>query len=385
MNEKRPALPALTGLRFFAALWVVLYHIEVFWCPAFIPDQGIWQPVALLVRHGSLGVNVFFVLSGFILTYNYAAPDGSVRGGIGAYCLARIARIYPLYLTVLLFALGPFTWGEGSLAPTGPTVFSTLTLTDTWCNPPLTAWAGPGWSLSCEALFYALLPLLLVSLARLRPRGVLIVAAVAWSAALLPMTVWSNTMPPLRLPEFVVGMAAGRLFLAWRPAPVRATTPCVLLLAGILVTALLIMPASAAAWYARGLLDPLIAALLIQLATQEGVLARLLAARPAQHLGQISYALFLVHWPLWAWYTHLLGGHDMYLRVHGPVLYTVLGCYGVVAVLVAQWLYVGVEEPMRRTIRSWTRSRSSFARAQLHCVQESLSVQIGPTRPGHVP
>src|SRR5437762_8695399 len=94
----RPKLPALTTLRFFAALHVVLFHMHVIG----ILSGGPWwyQNFASI---GYIGVNLFFVLSGFILVYTYASPALNVR----RFWQARFARIYPAYIVSLL-ASAPF-------------------------------------------------------------------------------------------------------------------------------------------------------------------------------------------------------------------------------------------------------------------------------------
>ncbi len=80
----RPEIPALTSLRFFAALWVVLFHIREF---------GLWRggitPYRAVVQLGYLGVSFFFVLSGFILVYVYAGREVPKR----LFWQARFARV----------------------------------------------------------------------------------------------------------------------------------------------------------------------------------------------------------------------------------------------------------------------------------------------------
>src|SRR6476620_6656817 len=94
----RPRLHAITSLRFLAALHVVLFHMRV----VGILSGGPWwyQNFASI---GYIGVNFFFVLSGFILVYTYAGSSFSVR----RFWQARFARIYPAYVVSLIVA-APF-------------------------------------------------------------------------------------------------------------------------------------------------------------------------------------------------------------------------------------------------------------------------------------
>src|SRR4051812_19791262 len=130
-RERVPQLPALTGLRFVAALGVVFYH---FGAPV-LPSG----PLQALGAGGAAGVTCFFVLSGFVLAYTYL-PAGSngLRGTARAFYLARLARIYPAYLLALLCGLGPALWSPPLshmrlLAPlTGLVGLDTVTLTQAW-------------------------------------------------------------------------------------------------------------------------------------------------------------------------------------------------------------------------------------------------------------
>src|SRR5580698_8802877 len=93
---RMPAIRSLTGARFVAALLVVCFH--------FVPLAPGW--VNSILRNGYLGVPFFFVLSGFILTYNYAS-DPQQRIVARSFWMARFARIYPIYLVALVLSL-PF-------------------------------------------------------------------------------------------------------------------------------------------------------------------------------------------------------------------------------------------------------------------------------------
>lgn len=97
----RPApIPSLTGIRFFAALAVLMFHSGA----TYFDRAGIPYPVAQLLHNGYLGVSLFFVLSGFILTY--AHQDDRIDGRfLGVFYVARFARIYPVYLFALVLAL----------------------------------------------------------------------------------------------------------------------------------------------------------------------------------------------------------------------------------------------------------------------------------------
>jgi peptidoglycan/LPS O-acetylase OafA/YrhL len=114
------------------------------------------SPAKLFMERGYLGVSFFFMLSGFILTYNYPVIVWK------PYLRARAARILPVYYLSLLFslplALTVFATYGISLLPITACV---LLLSQAWIPPMSSFWNGPAWTLSCEAFFYALLPGLL--------------------------------------------------------------------------------------------------------------------------------------------------------------------------------------------------------------------------------
>jgi len=147
----RHDIAPLTGLRFFAAMVVVLHHY---------PVPGVSGTLQML-QSGYFGVTLFFVLSGFVLAITYL--DTFNRAPIGAldtFAAARFARIYPVYLLILLYV-----WLRAGAS--GPIVSDAL-LVQAWSEDATHAFAlnGPGWSLSVEAFLYACFPLLIVLLQR---------------------------------------------------------------------------------------------------------------------------------------------------------------------------------------------------------------------------
>jgi len=233
----RASLLSLTGIRFIAAFIVVLFHINI----ALNTYDPLHDRSFDVLTHGYIGVSLFFVLSGFILTYTYIQPDRTLRGDRMTFWRARFARVYPVYVFAL-FVSGPLfakRFLGAPLALESPqnvlgALFTPLLLQAWW---PTTAcqWNCAGWSLSVEALFYAVFPLLGVWLAKRSARTALIVAAVMWLGCLLfpvlylavspdgtqavtesSKTFWLMGLkynPVVHLGEFAVGITCGLLFL----------------------------------------------------------------------------------------------------------------------------------------------------------------------------
>jgi len=220
IKHRLPALKALTSLRFFAAIHVVVYHM--------LTDSA-YAAVPLLhnfVASGYTGIFLFFILSGFILAYNYReVPDRR------QFWVSRFARIYPVYLLVLLFGFAYV------LAPaTPPTSYIWIrlglsaTLLQAWYAPFVDSFNPPGWTLSVEAFFYLLFPFVLAPLRRAGRAIFLAWCAVYLAVFCVPLLLrwWMplsqtpleaahflvrGTIPPLHLPMFLIGVYLGMSYL----------------------------------------------------------------------------------------------------------------------------------------------------------------------------
>jgi peptidoglycan/LPS O-acetylase OafA/YrhL len=274
---------SLNGLRAAGAVLVMLYHVNS------------WN---LQVLRGSsaffTGVGLFFVLSGFVLTWT--ARPGTT---IGAFYTRRLARIFPNHLVAL--ALGIVVTVLVLRTPTdASTVLLGTFLLQAWSPDQQAVFAlnGVAWSLSCEIAFYAAFPALLWGLRRMRAgtRATVAVAALlvptaiglAWPA-LVPLLFH---LPPSRLPEFVLGMVTAMAVQdGWRP---RVPAPVLL---GVLAAAILGAAAVAVHPTALTALLALVFAPLAARCAWGDVDGRNRWARhPAVMLGgALSFSFYLVH------------------------------------------------------------------------------------------
>lgn len=292
-------LKPLTVLRFFAAAWVVLFslwpRLDVGFTPA-------------IVGKGYLGVEVFFILSGFILCHVYlpAAEEGRFR--YGAFLWARLARIYPLHL-VTMAAIGLF--GAAALLAgraidpnilSTPAVMPNLLLVHAWGLAPVSGWNHPSWSISAEWFAYLAFPAFAWIAIRLRKAPE---AALAGALVLLfslnaifakltgfPLTQATIAWGALRIvPCFAYGAA---LYLFRRSGAVqRRTTAHV---GAAIFGAALLVGAQ------QGLPDPVLVALagglILFLAALSSTGSNALTHPTLVYLGEISYSIYMVH-TLW--------------------------------------------------------------------------------------
>ena len=157
-------IAALTGLRAYAAWWVVLYHSQHY-IRQFLP----WMPIGV-IRRGYFGVDVFFALSGFIISWVYASQmESFCFGRYLKFLQKRIARMYPVHALTLLLTLGFLTAVrlKGTATAhslgnwTAATFFENVLLIYAWIHQDVQiAWNGPSWSISCEWLAYLCFPLI---------------------------------------------------------------------------------------------------------------------------------------------------------------------------------------------------------------------------------
>jgi peptidoglycan/LPS O-acetylase OafA/YrhL len=309
----RPNIPALTSLRFFAALVVVVYHHRLG------QDVAHWAIFDL----GYEAVTFFFVLSGFILTYVHWVDANSLRLNIStrAFLVARAARILPAYYFALALAAPFLLYGVLiSDMLSWPLFFGGIVsvplLLQAWVPPFATLWNIPAWSLSVEAFFYALFPAICRTaghLSALSLLGVAFCAVVGVSVLhqhLLPRPLafgdpWHHFgayFPVFHLPQFIFGMAVGRYFI-WRRSSIPRRTCELTLAAGLTALGIILLFKANAPWLLRPpILVIVFGAIIFGCAGGAGAITKALSAGWLVLLGEASYATYIVHFPLLNWW-----------------------------------------------------------------------------------
>lgn len=340
--ETGPRVHALTGIRFIAALAVVFQHGAV----AMLPD-GYVQRIA---REGRLGVDLFFLLSGFVLAWS-ARPGQSP----GRFWWNRFARIWPLHgITLVFWAVAISFVGWELFAINGLLLQSWLPGTDAWF-----AYNYPSWSLSCEAFFYLMFPLLFVRLRGASSRTLWGAVAGAVSLTLaVPLIIrvvpalWplgrdiTTQFPPYRIAEFIIGIALAELVLSgWRPR-VRPW------MASVAVAAIVLGLASnggegLSPWIGQVLVLGPFAAIIAGLAAREVDGHRSAVASPRMvTLGEASFAMYLCHAPLLA----LAVGEGRPMAWLPGV--AAVAAFAVASVVVSLAAHAGFERPAERWLRA---------------------------------
>jgi len=308
-----PFVPALTGVRAFAALWVMCLHL-VGVANALLPAQ-VADGFRFLSSPGFLGVDLFFVLSGFIISYNYETwfLERIEWRRYLQFQRARLARIYPVHL-VLLLALVVAVRGLGidAAGATDPERWSTVRLIESlflvhaWLGHT-DAWNAVSWSISLEWMAYLLFPVMVWLARRIARFGTVGTVATLAVIAALPgvravferLVPGTPPMPPVQIiTEFLAGCITYQLFREGRGRTWLTAHPGVIL-ATLIVGAALLNHAGVPAACAVPLVPPM----LLGLAYGAGSLSRWFAHRVLVYGGKISFALYMTHY-LWLWVMH---------------------------------------------------------------------------------
>ena len=329
--EVRLQRPGLTGVRALAAFWVLAFHINGYMAPERlgIGFAALSIDLTPLVTIGWVGVDVFFVLSGFLLTVHVIERLGreSFAHVYPSYLRDRILRVVPAYWAqiAILFALALAATGS---APTwASTVPMHLFLLQNFWMGPHSAINGVYWTLPVEFGFYLVLPFVAAWAVRAgaqmsvaaRVTGLAVAIAIAWRAfavesygpAGIPTVFWASAMHlPGAADQFGIGVAAALLFLS-RGAPDATVDPKWsrpsngLVLAGIggLIAAVYVLDAHVARFWTHSFLFytwhsfvALAVAALVMGVAARGALARaMFENRLVVWLGTISYSVYLWH------------------------------------------------------------------------------------------
>jgi peptidoglycan/LPS O-acetylase OafA/YrhL len=356
----RRDFPALTGLRYVAALWVVCYHFSGHLSAVLQPRLGPLWPV---VRAGWLGVDLFFVLSGFVIANAYLATMGPrfKPRDVIRFLWARFARVWPVWAVVtigfgaFLLVMDQSQSDSNSVSVTVWHTVEQLLMVQLWSSRGIleTSYVVPGWSLSAEWLAYCCFPLLALIVFRVRrlPAPVLVALSLLAMVPLAWVT-WSLGDSQDRWILRIAGGFLAGMFMSMAVLRLRVTARLERLagLATLLVLTEIILTTwwSAAQPVARSAVSILLFPLLVgSLALASNWLTRALTTPFMQLGGRTSYSLYLVHSCGLALFSALGKLSDRFAS--GQPLYTILLPQVMLATIVLAYpMWRWVEEPSRR-------------------------------------
>jgi peptidoglycan/LPS O-acetylase OafA/YrhL len=290
----------LTGLRFIAAFWLLLYF---FW------DRLGLMPRAEvpLINDGAMGVDLFFILSGFILAHVYGPQVEAKTFNWGGFIWARLARVYPLHVACLFAMIALWAAATAIGAPLQQEAFvvsqipAHLLLVQAWGFVGSDGWNFPSWSISAEWFAYLTFPVTFAIAALFRRMPLLgltfagamfvglIAVAHAMGFVLIDMT-WQGGALRI-IPSFLMGIM---LWMVGR----NVTMPAWAAQAGVVISLLLVI-GLASLNIAAEMVWPALAGIVFFLAeTSKHEGKALCASKRWVYLGEISFAAYMVHLPV---------------------------------------------------------------------------------------
>jgi peptidoglycan/LPS O-acetylase OafA/YrhL len=359
-TEKPARLDALTGLRSFAAVNIVLFHFSN-------PDW--FGPFAPVVNAGYASVSFFILLSGFVLGYNYNRRARAGKLEIKRFYEARFTRLYPIYLLslILAFKLLPIEWGSHTHGMFWTGVVLSPLLLQGWIPEIATFLNTPAWTMSAESFYYVLFPWMARWKKPDRIGPHIAKMGLVWILALVPGTLyliynpdglthldrfsygkWLQALkytPIPHLASFVFGVLLAELD---EVIPRMGKRRLVMGIVGFIGTFVVLTQAYHLPYplLHDGFFMPLFGCIVLGLA---GInpLSRIFGLAPLVFVGEASYCLYLLHFNLWNMIhdSHILDRLGL-ARFDPWISYLLLIGLALLALHF-------VEKPAQRILRNW--------------------------------
>lgn len=355
---ERSTLPALDGLRGLAACWVVIHHLRT--------NQLVGG--GSLLQNGFMLVDAFFVLSGFVMAYQYGHRMRDF-GDVGRFIWRRLARIWPLHAVILSVMMLPrlvalavrgtqgsqlLVAGDHSLVSWVASIF----LLHGMGIFKYAVWNGPSWTISVEFFTYIIFALLVLGKNPVRygPGLILIFSSGAF--------LWAEKVylaVPLHLSffrclfGFFIGSASAEIFLIFR-LRLASTRGLSAMELGALV--LMLGVVAVGGNHPLSLAFPFICAVaVILLATGKGVASQVLSSAPFQALGAWSLGIYLMHIPILN-VAFAMGGKLGFTGLNfSPIYWGLRETFAYLAVvgIMAAVAHHAIEQPARAWLSKWLR------------------------------
>lgn len=296
--SNRPHIESLTGIRGLAAAWVFGFHLLKDFHVLF-GEGWLGSAYTFVFQRGALGVELFFVLSGFVLTINYASSmaNGFSIGEYASFLKKRIARIYPnhlLMIGVLALTVGGYTAGNDS-AYSLRGLFQNLFLVHGWSPSEHLSWNAPSWSVSSEWLAYLFFPFIAAVVVPRMRAAYQVATGLVFSYAVIVFLTFHFTdgivatetkmYPLIRIMNFVPGVLLGVAYLKRWGSNLPWNWISLVAIGGIF---------AASCYSADTVIIVLLPVVIYGMAKGAGRIPSWLAGRTMVYLGKTSYAFYMV-------------------------------------------------------------------------------------------
>jgi peptidoglycan/LPS O-acetylase OafA/YrhL len=348
-------LNTLTSFRFIAALLVYCFHAGL----------------GYTYQTGFLGVSFFFILSGFILAYNYSTRlINKDFSQIKKFYIARIAKIFPIHVLTFLLAIPYYFFIPLNHEPI-LYVFQAITnlfLIHSFIPFGNVSFNSVSWSLSDELFFYLMFPFIITLISRkfLRLSVRLIIVIILWILLVYSFTIipvdnnlskwFVYFFPGTRIFEFLAGVNLGILFLRTRdllnklPFHLFSILECVSIL--LLIFIVFLSPNFNQNLRYGLIYVPFWGSIIFIFAFQKGLFSILMSKKLLVYLGEISFSFYMIH--------NLVLSYLIFLRNPLNVsLFELSFCF-IISIILSCLLYHFYEEPMRKKLKRYLNSKKSI-------------------------
>jgi peptidoglycan/LPS O-acetylase OafA/YrhL len=349
-------IEALTFFRFLAAIIVVIFHFGI--------STELAEAFSPFIISGSEMVTFFFVLSGFVLMISHYNKE---KETVQKFYLARIARIVPLYMLALFLTL----YLENGTKDNTVSFILSMSFMQSWFPPHAMNLNIPGWSLSTEAFFYITFPLVLFII---KESKIKILTLVLTSIALyvFTQTVLSNYMnhtsyekfptifhdtlyysPLFHYCSFILGVTGGYIYVKKQSYFHKTTIFSLIIMILVFFTTyyllqhpeLLSTTLNTTLAYKSSFYALLFLIFILSIAHTHNFITKLLSFRLFTILGESSYALYILQFPIYIIYTKYISN---YLNLEGNNDFY---AYLIMLIGIAIMAFYLIEKPLNRLIR----------------------------------
>ncbi len=369
-TTRKPPLPALTGIRTLLAIFIILFHFTP-------PHLGLLYP---FIDNGYVFVGVFFLISGYILTYNYA--DRGKALSKREFWLARFSRLYPVYLLVLILSARMLQdeWTARPHAEFWQGIILTPLVLQGWSPSVATFWNTVAWTLTSECVLYLAFPWVIRLPWPKKGTQLVFLLFTFWIIGLIPHSLYLylnpdhivgpvdrySSTPLIRflkytpLPyicTFLSGVTLGKLQHALTMTPRQRFILSTASLVAVGVFFYTLVLHTPYLLMHGGLMTPVFAALVLGLSGPHPI-SSFFSWRPLLLIGESSYCLYLLHFNVF----QLIHAYHVPERLHLAALDPWLSY--VILILLALAVFHFVEIPARKAIlRRFSRKHRALAPA----------------------
>lgn len=353
-------LKPLTSLRFFFACMVFVSHLNFL-----VKSEPNFLSITYnsVFKEGYIGVSFFFILSGFILAYNYQEGILKRQKSIQAFYQARFARIFPIHLLTFIISV-PLSYKLflEDISLWTFQAFTNITLTQSFI--PLKriyfSFNAPSWSISNEMFFYLAFPFLILLLSRIKKLKNFVIVAIIAGIPLLTLLIAENyyhqlfyISPFIRIVDFIIGILIFSLYKRFLEKKRNINFDLVEVIAIILLLIFFFFHSwiPQVARYSFYYWIPM-SFLIFSFSFQAGMISKFLSGEFLIYLGEISFGFYMFHLLVLRYFSVI---NSKFFQIENDILIIAITFF--ITLIISHASFMWFERPMNNLIRNHFRKR----------------------------